>query len=283
MTYNVFGGTLNPTLPGNVSVLCIVGNVCGVTQLHDVVYIVCGESSTILRFNATTHQRLTDIVVKVLRSPYDMVTCERTSQLYVADYWECVWRVSSDGEDIKRWLPKSPDDTFKPYSLSVTSTRLLVTTYTHQLIQFDSEGDELRRVQLPDDMEPQHAVESPTGTFIVGRYNKQLFQKQGVDQGDVVEVNTGGEVLRQFRGSRLLSLCYTPHVAVDSHGNIFVADFDNRRILLLDAHLSLRRVIIDEHQLNYKRPWRLCYREQDNCRLGCRAAASRCLMCFVVR
>jgi len=69
------------------------------------------------------------------------------------------------------------------------------------------------------------------------------------------------QVLRQFSGSRL-SLRRTPHVAVDSHGNIFVADYRNGRILLLDAHLSLRRVIIDDHQLNYKWPWRLCYREQ---------------------
>jgi len=237
----------------------------GVTQLHDVVYIVCHWTSTILRFNATTHQRLTDIVVKDLRSPLDIVACERTvrtSQLYVAD-WNCVWRVSSDSEDIKRWLPKSPDDTFKPWRLSVTSTRLLVTIRdTHQLREFDSDGDELRRVQLPHDMEPQHAVESPTGTFIVSRYNKQLWQKQRVYQGDVVEVNTGGEVLRQFSGSRLSSLGATPHVAIDSHGNIFVVDSDNRRILLLDAHLSLRRVIIDDHQLNDKLPSRLCYREQ---------------------
>ena len=139
----------------------------------------------------------------------------------------------------------------------LTSTRLLVTSlHTHQLRQFDADGDELRRVQLPDHMEPRHAVESPTGTFIVGLDNKQL------EQGQVVEVNTGGEVLRQFSGSRLTSLSVTPpHVAVDSHGNIFVADADSRRILLLDDHLSLRRVIIDEHQLNYKEPRRLCYRE----------------------
>ena len=130
---------------------------------------------------------------------------------------------------------------------------------TRQLREFDSEGDELRRVQLPHDMEPLHAVESPTGTFIVGRYK---YQEQDVYQGDVVEVNTGGEVLRQFSGSRLSSLGKTPHVAFDSHGNIFVADWSNRRILLLNAHLSLRRVIIDEHQLNYKSPLRLCYREQ---------------------
>jgi len=203
-----------------------------------------------------------------LSVPRDIVACERTSQLYVADSKlpgtapqldsgnNCVWRVSSDGTDIKHWLPKSPDHTFKPRTLSVTSTRLLVTTRdTHQLRQFDADGNELRRVQLPDHMEPHHAVESLTGTFIVGLNNTQLKQDQ------VVEVNTRGEVLRQFSGSHLTSLDWTPHVAVDSHGNIFVADWRNRHILLLDDHLSLRRVIIDEHQLSYKQPWRLCYRE----------------------
>jgi len=241
-------------------VLCVVGHVEGVTQLHDVVFVVCWHSSTILRFNATTHQRLTDIVVKDLKLPRDIVACEQTSHVYVADwieFEECIWRVSADGADMKLWLPKSPDDTFKPETLSVTSTRLLVTSHrTKQLMQFDADGNELRRVRLPDYMNPYHAVESPTGTFIVCHYITQLEQHQ------VSEVNTGGEVLRQFTGSRLPSLDCTPHVAVDSHGNIFVADWVNRRILLLDAHLTLRRVIIDEHQLNYKEPLCLCYREQ---------------------
>ena len=234
---------------GDVSVLCVVGIVRGVTQLHDVVYMVCQLSSTIWRFNATTHQRLTDIVVRGLR-PLDIVACEQTSQVYVADYPECIWRVSSDGEDIQ----KSPSDTFTPDTLSVTSTRLLVTSlYTRQLIQFDAVGDELRRVQLPGDMIPRHAVESPTGTLIVSHYNVLLHK--------VSEVNTGGEVLRQFSGSHLSPL-RTPHVAVDSHGNILVADQDNSRILLLDDHLTLLRVIIDKHQLNDKSPDRLCYIEQ---------------------
>jgi len=237
-------------------VLCVVDSVWGVTVLHDVVYMVCQRSTTIMRFNATTHQPLTGIVVKDLSAPWDIVACERTSQLYVAGDEKCVWRVSTDGTDIKHWLPKSRDYTFKPETLSVTSTRLLVTSWsTRQLRQFDADGDELRRVQLPDHMRPRHAVESPTGTFIVSLVNTQLKQWQ------VVEVNTGGKVLRQFSGSRLTSLRLTPHVAVDSRGNIFVADCDNCHILLLDNHLSLRRVIIDEHQLNDDQPWRLCYRE----------------------
>jgi len=250
-----------------MSVLSVVGDVCGVTQLHDVVFMVCHWSSTILRFNATTHQRLTDVNVEDLKVPYDIAACDQTSHVYVADSEKCIWRVSADGADIRHWLPKSPDYTFNPYALSVTSSRLLVTSHitetmigTHVML-FDADGNELRDVDLPNfmgyTMTPWHVVESPTGTFIVSLVHIKLMQYQ------VSEVNTGGEVLRQFPVSRLSSdVDLTLRVAVDSHGNIFVPDWDNRRILLLDAHLTLRRVIIDKHQLNDKRPQRLCYREQ---------------------
>jgi len=241
--------------------LCVVDRaVMGVTQLHDVVYIICSWSSTIRRFNATTHQRLTDINVKdlgYLREPHDIAACEQTSHVYVTDSWECVWRVSSNDEDMKRWWPKTPSDTFGATSLSVTSSRVLVTSrHTNELMQLDEAGEELRRVQLPEYMGPYHAVESPSATFIVSHENTEL------KQNEVSEVNTEGQVLRQFSGSRLSPLGLTPHIAVDSRGNIFVADRDSGRILLLDAQLALRRVIIDEHQLNYKLPYCLCYKEQ---------------------
>jgi len=140
----------------------------------------------------------------------------------------------------------------------VTATRLLVTSrYINQLMQFDAVGDELRIVHLSDYIKPRHAVESPTGTFIVSHKSTQLE-----DLCQVSEFNAEGQVLRQFSGSRRLPLGYAPHVAVDSQRNIIVADLDNRRILLLDAQLALRRVIVEGHQLNYNEPRRLCYVEQ---------------------
>ena len=147
------------------------------TQLHDVVYMICCQSSgrhwlsTISKFNSTSRHRLTDIVVNDFRSPRDIVACERTSRVYVADEG-CIWLLSSDGTHTS-WLPQSLTDTLMPWTLSVTSTRLLVTSYnTRQLIQFDADGDELRRVQLPDDMVPRHAVQSPTGTSsVTSTYN----------------------------------------------------------------------------------------------------------------
>ena len=203
-----------------------------VTQLHDVVYVVrYAFSSIIVRFNATTHQRLTDINVKDFRAPCDIAACQQTSQLYIPDYaGKCIWRVSADGADIKRWWSSS--DTFTPWKLSVTSTRLLVTPpMLNQLMQLDAVGNELRRVQLPQYMDPRHAAESPIGTFVVS------FRT--TDQYQVSEVNTGGEVLRQFSVSRPSSISEDQHVAVDSRGNIFVADLANRRILLLDVQLKL--------------------------------------------
>jgi len=165
--------------------------------------------------------------------------------------------VSTDGADIKRYWSKSESDTFRPFKLSVASTRLLVTARdTNQLMQLSADGIELRRVQLPHYKDSCHAVESPTGTFIVSHGKTQL------DQWQVSEVNTGGEVLRHFSGSRLISLALFARIAVDSHGNIFVADYANCCILLLDAQLKLRRIIIDEHQLNDKQPRHLCYMER---------------------
>ena len=244
----------------------------GVTQLRDVVYVVsvAGWSSAIRRYNATTHQRLTDIAIMGWCYPCDIASCELTSQLYVSDIRGCVWRVSSDASDIHRvykqcWLPKSRPDRFRPWKLSITSSRLLVTPQEgRQLRQFDAAGgDELRRVGLPDYMSPLHAVESPIATFIVGHYNTQLRQYQ------VSEVSTEGQVLREFSGS----LGGPVHIAVDRQGNIFVAivaDSDKHHILLLDAQLALRRVIIDERQLNNRQPFRLCYLEQSGQLLVCR-------------
>ena len=157
----------------------------------------------------------------------------------------------------------------------MTSTCLLVTSYaTRELTQFDADGIELRRVHLPDYITPQHAVESPTGTFIISHYIRQS------DQNAISEVDTYklsvtstrllvmSEYIRQDKDQVDQDhisdeLCqFTSSLVVDSKGNVLMADYENCCILLLDSRLSLRCVIIDEHQLNQRKPLRLCYMEQ---------------------
>ena len=75
-------------------------------------------------------------------------------------------------------------DTFKPWTLSVTATRLLVTSReSKELWQFDSSGRGLGAIQLQQCMEPLHAVESPAGTFIVSHFNSELKQYQVTSHG----------------------------------------------------------------------------------------------------
>jgi len=138
--------------------------------------------------------------------------------------------------------------------MSVTSTRLLVTSIgPSQLLQFDAGGEQLRRVDLPECVDPEHTPSSrrPAWTFIVGHYSLLDRQHQ------LSEVGAGGEVLRQFSAAHLGRI---QHVAGDSRGHAFVAV--DGRVLLLDAQLALRRVVVDEHRLSNKKPRRLCYVEQ---------------------
>jgi len=70
--------------------------------------------------------------------------------------------------------------------------------YYHKiLVQLNvDDGTELRRVQLPDYMNPCHAVESPTGTFIVSHNNEQGMQDRITDRQTDGHVVTGGPVLK---------------------------------------------------------------------------------------
>jgi len=225
----------------------------GVTQLDDIIYVVCNESVRIRRFKAATHEQLNDIDVNELKDPKDMAACEQTSQVYVADS-ECVWRMSADSTDVQRWLTSTPSGIqLRPHTLSVTATRLLVTSYApNELMQFDADGTQLGHVRLPEGTAPYHAVESQMKTFVILHSNTQLEQWQ------VSEFSTGGQVLRQFSGQ----LSWPQHIAVSSQGNVMVADTRNRRILLLSDRLVLRRVIMDEHLLSSQEPRRLCYVRQ---------------------
>jgi len=126
-------------------------------------------------------------------------------------------------------------------------------TTSEELIQFDADGDILRRVRV---YQPTHAVQSPAGLLIVSHKSYWSGKHQ------VSAVNTAGQFVCEFRGSDKQPLGFIPHIAVDSKGNILVADRDNRRILLLDAQLALRRLIINKDQLNHEQPVRLCYTEQ---------------------
>jgi len=151
--------------------VCVV-EVRGVTQLHNVVYVVYDNSSTIDTFTADTLSPLGErIHVEGMRRPNDIVACRHDRQLYVADVNYCIWRVSADDHSYVKWLPtESTTDTFSVWKLSLTSQHLLVTSHKPPGLRQYSTTDKqlLRVVVLPSYMEAlHHAVETTRQTFVV--------------------------------------------------------------------------------------------------------------------
>jgi len=157
----------------------VVDEVHGVTVLDNIIYVVCELSSTILLYNTDTYSPL-DVVINVtgMTDPRDMVVCRDDRQLYVADWGslfgpDCIWRVSADDHsDQEKWLPtESTTDTFHVRRLSVTSRRLLVTSWRPPSLHEYSTTDRqlLRVVQLPGCVKRLfHGVETTRGTFVIG-------------------------------------------------------------------------------------------------------------------
>jgi len=135
-------------------------------------YVVCAWSPTIRVYDTNTYSpRYRSINVHGMRNPHDMVICRVDHQLYVAD-WDRIWRVSADQLEFMKWLPngESAQHSFNAYSLSVTSRRLLVTSWRHRKLElYSAERQLLHAIEFPTNMHRlYHAVETHRNTFVLG-------------------------------------------------------------------------------------------------------------------
>jgi len=149
-----------------VYMLYVIGEVRGVTYLDNIMYVVCWRSSTIRLYNTDTLSPL-DVVIDVtgMKLPLDIVVCRNDRQLYVAERY-CIWRVSVDDHSYVKWMKTE----FNVWSLSMTSRRLLVTSYQPPTVrQYSTTNKQLLCVvKLPQDVwDVYQAVETTHGTFVV--------------------------------------------------------------------------------------------------------------------
>ena len=215
--------------------------------------------------------------------PWDVVACHETNNIYVADcVFRCIWRISAatdGGGRVEKWIPSSKNNsattvTIKPYSLSVTSRRLLATSRNDELFIYGEDGAELKRiVPSGDAMEVlRHAVETLHGTIIVSHLKPHP---------QVSEIDQDAKVIRTYGGK--LELSDPRYLLTDSDGRVFVADYYNDRILLLDGRLKLERVMLDaERHALVKRPWRLDFIERIG-QLIVSGYLANCIQIFTVR
>jgi len=248
------------------------GAALGVALLNSKIYVICFAPETVNVFSdEPPYTRHKDVLVKGI-NPRDIASFSYNDDyLYVADpYSNCVWKVNvNTNGDVEKFVPNAGmNDAFTPWAMSVKASSRMLVTSENQLYVFDADGRQLLHVQLPDNIDAEHAVETSHGTFIVC-YNdmtvSKIGRRQSISNVDrVSEVDVSGRVIRSFggrRGSGTGQISQPFNLVIDVSGKVFVADYENSRVLVLSEKLELKRALLTKADDSIDKPWRLLYVE----------------------
>jgi len=206
----------------------------GVTSLGDDVFVVRDYSQQKIEvYDAKTFTLQRHITVPRLGTSYGLVACPYNNCLYASEY-SSVHRVDLSGSNaVIQWSVAG-----SPAGLSVNSEHnLLVVSqriFERKLQIFTTQGTVLQNIELSYIEGPRHAVQLPTGQFLVSHFG--ILQLHGISLVGVdgaVVCSYGGQ-----QGSKLTQMNEPKGLAVDREGRVLVADSKNNRLLVINKSLS---------------------------------------------
>jgi hypothetical protein len=228
------------TLPEEESVL-------GVALLDDKLLVVRHRKYKQLELYDTIDYRLIrQLHIPDLSGPADMAPCAHNHCLYITDSIIDAVHVVDLGT-MTRW-----DVDGEPAGVSVTAANnVLVTFCKAQLVkEFMPDGVEVRVIKLAADIvNPWHTIQVEEDQFIICHGQHENLQPR------VCRIDKNGHVIQSYSGNKGSARGHIdgpPHVAVDKRsGSVFVADFNNHRVLQLSSSLKFVREVIS-HRLGDK-------------------------------
>jgi len=275
----------------------------GVTKLRNEIYVLCGvyySAPNVIRVfeDRNPFCLQNEIEIKQIISLDDIGSNENENCLYVCDILkQCVWKVirgiRGDQYEIIKWLITD----YEPRTLSVSSggQLLMINSSSHRLMIYGSDAELIRSVQLPIEIKnPQHAVETSIGNIIIIHYEK----KEVVGEADVRLTKEDKDHLNRKEGKRVSSIRQMikklivskltrdgqivirrlipsteshevndpAYLSIDSDDRVFVADYSNNRVILLDSDLQWNRILCPTSEENEDTrillPNSLCYDEE---------------------
>ena len=221
----------------------------GVALCDGKFYIIEAKSETVfIRNSQPPYELSSSIAIKDL-SPRDIVSSETNKALYIADpFAKCVYRLNAqDPTDHTRLI-----DNIDAFGLFVREeTRQLLVTSPETLYIHGIDGQFQKRMALPLNMDAMHSVLTKDGTVFVCHTGRENV---GHDH-QVSELDLEGNVLRVFggqKGSALDQFSNPTYLEVDRQGRVFVADYFNSRIVLLDSKLRFLQILLTADNLTHQ-------------------------------
>lgn len=234
----------------------------GITHLGNNIYILSPSSNSIfVHQDKEPFQKLREIQTKAIKSPVDIASCQKSNCLYVTDQKSsCLWKVNASQND---QIIKCLDGIGEPYTLSVSSDGCVLMTRCgspSKLETYYPDTDKGGSIELPEEVdEPQHAVRTSTGNFIVsyGKKDRKFWS--------LMEVTTSGQIVRRHDSKKTFQqLNGSYHLAIDINDRVIVVDFYNNRVMLLDSKLNWARTLLTRDRHGIHSPKRLCFVRPNN-------------------
>jgi hypothetical protein len=204
------------------------------TSLGDELFVFYGNTDVITIIDTESYNVKRTIQIPGLGAVHDMTSSERLRCVYVADRSKNVIHRVSDDDSLTQWPVND-----KPESLSVNAAdNVLVTCQSVMKIkEFTTDGKLIRIMKLQNDFtNPWHAIQLTNDRLLISHGS-------GTDSlNRVCVVNSTGDVVHSFGGSDNDQLDVPLRMVVS--GVILVADFNNRRIVMLSPTLSFIRTVV---------------------------------------
>ena len=228
-----------------VNVIKCAESVQGIAQFGTELFVCASRSERIAVYNLNSYRETRHVTVPGMKYALGLAACKQNNCLYISDPTsKCIHRVDLSNSSCSKWSLNA-----KPSGVSLTRAfNLLVALLPQSIEEYTTSGSLIRSIKLDVSIDsPQHAIQLSSGQFVVCH--------AGRAQHRVCVVNTAGRIVHSYggpKGSSTGQLDGPYRLAVDSHGNVIVADFYNSRVQVLSPTLTrLGDVTTLGHQLSH--------------------------------
>lgn len=242
-------------------------SVMGVAKLKDSVYILCRtpqetvldewRPSSVIKVYRDHQPYTPSSEIKLdMTSPFDMAASKSNDCLYITDLNQVY--VMTANQEIRRFLSWK----WNPHTLSVSREGNVMLGKDDKpccLERYTAKAVLVDRIQLQKNVASvKHAVETSTGNVVlllewtdipvstIGWTVSRDYMDHKLQTGyrGIYEVTKAGDIVRFFRPrTQFYQLDDPRHLALDSDGQVFVADHAKDRLTQFDSELNMVQVV----------------------------------------
>ena len=233
--------------------------VTGVAWFDNKIYVVARHSRTVHVFpdeELSQGESVEYIELEDMEDPRDIIASSQS--IFISDYnRKVLWEIQMPGRKIS-----SREIDGEPCEISINSSDELTVCVTGRLNLYrSSDMMMLKSVLLPKDIDTMmnNAVQLLDGNFLIAHSTK--------DQPDsfcISELSADGKTIIPKFDPRTIETIgvryWTPeYISIDEDANIFIADVDNNRIVVLNSRWNDFQILLNKDQHHIELPRRLCY------------------------